>query len=121
MQRLGRADRVVQHAENATKAGNCGLCLVQYLGELGDRLEEPVRQEDESHQRTRRQAGPGAADDTDADDRGDGEHAEDLAGGEQERADGVGSDERVRALVARPFGQDGVVGSGAVRLQSFGA
>ena len=31
--------------------GHGGLGLVEHLGELGDRLEEPVREEDEADQR----------------------------------------------------------------------
>ncbi len=40
-----------KHAEHTTKTGDGGLRLVEHLGELGDRLEEPVRQEDEPDER----------------------------------------------------------------------
>ncbi len=51
MRRRRRADRDVEHAEHAPQAGDRGLGLVEHLGELGDRLEEAVREEDEADQR----------------------------------------------------------------------
>ena len=74
VRRLGRADRDLEHAEHPAQAGDGGLGLVEDLGELGDRLEEPVRQEDEADQRARRSGrAPGPRMHADADHRGDGE------------------------------------------------
>ena len=46
-----RSGRDVEHAEHAPQAGDGGLGLVEHLGELGDRLEVPVGEEHEAHQR----------------------------------------------------------------------
>ena len=56
MRRLRRPDRDVEHAEHTAQPGDRGLGLVEHLGELGDRLEEPVGEEDEADQRAGRQA-----------------------------------------------------------------
>jgi len=52
---FGRTDRDLEDAEHPPEAGHRGLGLVDHLGELGDRLEEPIREEDESHHRAGRE------------------------------------------------------------------
>ena len=97
-----RADRDVEHAEHATQPGDRGLGLVEHLGELGDRLEEPVRQEDEADQRTGGEPAGRADVDADHDDRGDGEHREHLAraGTGTRRSRWPGSERRHELLTA---------------------
>ena len=121
MGRLGRPDRVLQNTEHPAQAGHGGLRLIEHLGELGDRLEEPIRQEDEADQRARREPCAGAADDSDGHNSCHREHAEHLARGEQERTDRAGADERVRALVAGPFRDVCVVRAGVIGTQRLGA
>ena len=90
--RRWRPDRQVEHAEHAAQPGHRRLGLVEHLGELGDRFEEPVRQEDEADHGAGGQPAARAAGDTDHDDGADREHREHLAGREQEGADDVGPD-----------------------------
>ena len=118
---LGRADRVVEHAQHAAEPGDGGLRLIEHLGELGDGLEESVRQEDEPDQRTRCQSGVGTANQADGHDRRHRQHAEHLARREEVCADRVGADERVGTLMAGLLGHLGVVRTGAVRTQRLRA
>ena len=53
VRRRRRADRHVEHAEHPAQAGDSGLGLVEHLGELGDRFEVAVREEDEADERAR--------------------------------------------------------------------
>ncbi len=85
--RRRRTDREVEHRQHAAQAGHGVLGLVEHLGELGDRLEEPVREEDEADQRARRETARRSHPHAHEHDGGDRERGEDLARGEQEGAD----------------------------------
>ena len=121
MLRLGRPDRDLQNAKHPPQAGNGCLGLVDDLGELGDRFEEPVGQEDEADQRACGQAAGWAAQQADGHHRTHRQHAEDLARWKQECTDGAGTDERVRAAMTGLLGDRRVVVAGVVRAQRLGA
>ena len=111
---MRRPGRQVEHAEHPPQAGDGGLRLVEHLGELGDRLEEPVREEHEADHRPGRQPARRTAGDADEDDARHGEHGEQLARREQQRAEDAGAHLRPGTLVDRLGGPRAVDVAGLV-------
>ena len=85
-------DRGVEHVQDLLPAGHRLLGHVHELGELGHRLQEDGDQEGEGDQGADGQAALGADGHPHQQHGRGGEDAEQLAGGEEEGADGAGAD-----------------------------
>ena len=117
---FGDGDRTLEDPEHPTPARDGGLGLVEDLGELGDRLEEAVAEEDEADHRAGGQPGVGAERGAGDEHGGDGQDREELARREEERGDGAGPDRRVAVPCDRALGLLGRARADAVGADDRG-